>query len=318
MTSVEVHQDDDSNISESERRELEASDRAVARRARARRVVLYLSLSVMSFVMLVPFLWMITNSLVSTNELFKFPPVIFPEHPQWGNFLEAIRAVKLPQAMLNSLLVAAVTTLSVLVFDSMAGYAFAKLRFPGRTVAFVVTLVTAMIPVQVTMIPLFIMFRRMPLVGGNDIGGSGGTGIINTYPALILPFVVTTFGTYLMREMFRMVPTSLLDAARVDGHSEWGIFWKVYMPLVKPGLAAIGLFQFTFVWNEFLIPLIMGSDESVRTVQVALSAYKGQYFSDWNILMAATTLASLPPFLVFLIGQRHFVKGLAMSGVRGG
>jgi multiple sugar transport system permease protein len=206
----------------------------------------------------------------------------------------------------------------VLVFDSLAGYAFAKMRFPGRTTAFITVLVTAMIPIQVTMIPLFIMFRKMPFVGGNGATGEGGTGLINTYPALILPFVVTTFGTYFMREAFRMIPSTLLDAARVDGHSEWKIFWRVYMPLVRPSLAAIGLLHFTMVWNEFLIPLIMTNEAGMRTVQVALSAYKGQYFDDWNILMAATAVAALPPFLVFLIGQRHFVKGLAMSGLRGG
>jgi multiple sugar transport system permease protein len=298
--------------------ELEESNRRREQRARWGRVITYVVLSLSSLIMLFPFLWMISNSLAPTSDLFSYPPKFIPSDPQWGNYSEAFAAVGLGRALWNSLLIAAITTATVLVFDSLAGYAFAKMNFPGRTTAFITVLVTAMIPIQVTMIPLFIMFRKMPFAGGNNALGEGGTGLINTYPALILPFVVTTFGTYFMREAFRMVPSTLLDAARVDGHSEWTIFWRVYMPLVKPSLAAIGLFHFTFVWNEFLIPLIMTNEAEMRTVQVALSAFKGQYFDDWNILMAATAVAALPPFLVFLFGQRQFVKGMAMTGVRGG
>jgi multiple sugar transport system permease protein len=174
-----------------------------------------------------------------------------------------------------------------------------------------------MIPIQVTMIPVFIIFRRFPFAGGNDLLGMGGSGLIDTYWALILPGMATAFGTYLMREFFLMLPGDLMDAARIDGGSEFRIFRKVYLPLAKPALATIGMFTFTETWNAFIWPLILTNSPEMRTLQLGLSAYRGQYFTEWHLLMAATVLTCLPVFIVFLIGQKQFIKGVAMSGLKG-
>jgi multiple sugar transport system permease protein len=281
------------------------------------RVLVYLFLTVGVLLVIGPFLWMISTSLTSAMEVFAWPPRLIPSQLRFSNYVEAVTAVDIPRYFLNSLVVTVISTISVLILDSLAGYALAKMRFPGRNALFLFILGTIMIPVQVTMIPLFIMFKRAPLLGGNDILGAGGTGMIDTYAALILPWAATTFGIYLMREFFRMLPSELLDAARVDGCSELKIFWRIYLPLAKPALAAVGLFNFTFVWNDFIWPLILTSTPKMRTLQLGLSSYKSQYFTDWHLLMAATTLTCIPIFVVYLIGQRHFIKGVAMSGLKG-
>lgn len=281
------------------------------------RTLVYVIVTVGVIIVIGPFLFMLSTSLTPPMEVFAWPPRLIPSHPRFVNYVEAVTAVDIPRYFLNSLIVAIVSTVCVLALDSLAGYALAKMRFPGRGVLFLFILGTIMIPVQVTMIPLFIMFKHTPLAGGNDILGAGGTGLLDTYAALILPWTATTFGTYLMREFFRMLPSDLQDAARVDGCSELKIFWRIYLPLAKPALAAVGLFSFTFAWNDFIWPLIMTSSPEMRTLQLGLSSYKSQYFTDWHLLMAATVLTCVPIFVVYLIGQRHFVKGVAMSGLKG-
>lgn len=281
------------------------------------RVLLYMILIAGMLLVIAPFMYMLSTSITPAMEVFGWPPRLIPSELRFSNYLEAATTINLLRYFLNSLIVAVTSTISVLILDSLAGYALAKIRFPGRNVLFLFILGTIMIPIQVTMIPLFIMFKRVPFMGGNNILGIGGTGLIDTYPALVLPWMATTFGTYLMREFFRMLPSELLDAARVDGCSEFKIFWRIYLPLAKPALAAVGLFNFTFVWNDFLWPLIMTSSPEMRTLQLGLSSYKSQYFTDWHLLMAATAMASVPIFVIFLIGQKHFIRGVAMSGLRG-
>ena len=283
----------------------------------ARRIALHVVLAIGALAVAGPFLWMISISLTPAADVFAWPPRLVPRHLRWENYAEVLGRLNFARYAVNSLIVAGAATASVLVFDSLAGYAFAKLRFPGRNVLFAFILATVMIPVQVTMIPIFIMFRSAPLVGGNDLFGAGGTGLIDTYPGLIVPWMATTFGTYLMREFFSMLPGELTDAARIDGCSELGIFARIYLPLAKPALATVGILSFTEVWNNFLWPIIMTTSPGMRTLQLALSAFKGQYFTEWHLLMAATVITCLPVFLIYLVGQRYFVQGIALTGFKG-
>jgi len=283
----------------------------------AARVCVHLILAAGALAVAGPFLWMLSVSLTPAADVFAWPPRLVPRHLRWENYTDALVRLSFARYFLNSLVVAGMATASVLVLDSLAGYAFAKLRFPGRNVLFLFILGTVMIPVQVTMIPIFIMFRSVPLVGGNDLFGGGGTGLIDTYPALIVPWMATTFGTYLMREFFSMLPGELTDAARIDGCGELGIFTRIYLPLAKPALATVGVLTFTEVWNNFLWPLIMTTSPGMRTLQLALSAFKGQYFTEWHLLMAATVITCLPVFLIYLLGQRYFVQGIALTGFKG-
>lgn len=280
------------------------------------RVLAYGALTAGALAITVPFIWMVSTSITPGAEVFAWPPRLVPLHPRLANYAEALVRLHFARYLFNSVVVACAATGSVLVLDSLAGYAFAKLRFPGRGVLFFFILATVMIPAQVTMIPLFIMFSRAPLAGGNSLLGLGGTGLIDTYAALILPWMATTFGTYLMREFFSMLPGELLDAARLDGCHEFQIYSRIYLPLAAPALATVGIMTFTEVWNAFLWPLIMTTSPAMRTLQLGLSAFKGQYFTDWHLMMAATVITCLPIFALYLIGQRYFVQGIALTGLK--
>lgn len=266
---------------------------------------------------LFPFVWLISTSLSPAAEIFSWPPKLIPSKILWSNYVDAIPRINFFNCLKNSMIVATSTTIIALVINTLAGYSLAKLNFPGKKVAFFIILATLMIPPQVTVIPLFIMFRGFPLLGGNDIMGNGGSGLINTYFALILPGMASTFGVYMMREFFRMLPDELLDAARIDGASEMGILTKIYLPLAKPALVAVGIFTFTYAWNDFFWPLIMTSSPDMYTLQLGLSFLKSQYFTDWQLMMALTVLSILPVLIIYAIFQKNFIQGMAMSGIKG-
>lgn len=266
---------------------------------------------------LFPFIWLISTSLTPTSEVFAWPPKLIPSKIIFSNYIEAIKRVNFFQCLKNSLIVSCSTTILALIFNTMAGYALAKLHFPGRNIIFAVILATLMIPPQVTVIPLFLMFRGFPLAGGNNLLGQGGSGIINTYFALILPGMASSFGVYMMREFFRMLPDQLLDAARMDGASEFGILTKIFLPLARPPLVAVGIFTFSYSWNDFFWPLIMTSTPNMYTLTLGISMMKTQYFTEWNLLMAATALTIIPVLILYAIFQRNFIQGMAMSGIKG-
>ena len=282
-----------------------------------RRGLLYLALIALSAVILAPFYIVLVLGLSRPAEVFAWPPVWWPAEPQWRNFLEVFEVTDFGRAMFNTFIVASISTIGIVVIDGLAGYAFAKMRFPGRTTMFMLILATLMVPVHVTIIPLFIMFRSFPLAGGNDIFGSGGFGILNTYPSLILPFLATAYGTYLMREFMKMLPDNLVEAARMDGAHEFAIFWKIYLPLARPALAVIAIFNFTAFWNEFLVPLVMTSTADMRVVQTALADFADQETVRWTLLMAAVLLSLIPLILMFIVGQKHLIRGVSLSGTKG-
>lgn len=276
----------------------------------------YAALILFGFLIVFPFIWMFSTAITPGNEVFAWPPRLIPSRAAWGNFREAIVQYRFGGYMVNTLIVACISTASSVFFNALAGYTFGKLKFPGRDLLFFLVLASIMIPLQITMVPVFIMFKNMPLAGGNNLFGAGGTGLIDTLTSLVLPGLATTFGTYLAKEHFAALPWELLDSGRIDGLSEGQIFWKIYLPLAKPVLATVAIFSFTETWNNFVWPLVMTSSPEKRTVQLALSGMKGQYFSDWHLLMAATIFTALPCFIVYLIGQKQFTQGVAMTGLK--
>ncbi len=277
----------------------------------------YILLGLGTIVVLLPFVVMISTSLTPVNEVFAWPPKLIPSKLMFRNYPDAIKAIDFGRYYLNSVIITCTATVISLALNSAAGYALAKLRFPGKKIAFLFILGTIMIPVQVTMIPVFIMFRKFPFAGGNNFFGQGGIGLIDSYLALILPNMATTMGIYLLREFFKSLPNELLQAARVDGSSEYRTFFEICLPLSGPGLIASGIFNFTNSWNDFLWPLIMTVTPKMRTIQLGLSQYQGQYFTDWHLMMAATLMSCLPILVLYCIFQKGFVEGISSTGIKG-
>jgi multiple sugar transport system permease protein len=283
----------------------------------ATRAALHVLLIAGAITMILPFLWMLSTSLKPESEIFRFPPNWFPNLWKWANYSEAMNAAPFGRYFVNTAIYAAAITLSNLLLCSMAAYAFARLRFRGRNILFILTLGTMMVPGQVTMVPVFILLKRWPLMGGNGWLGIGGHGLLNSYTGLILPGAVGAFGIFLLRQFFMTLPRDLEDAARIDGCSEIGIYWRIILPLSAPALATLGIFTFTAAWNEFLWPLLIMSKDSMKTLQIGLQVFQTQYTTRWDLLMAGTVVVTLPVLVIFLLGQRYFTRGIALSGMKG-
>lgn len=260
-------------------------------------------LIVFGLLMAAPFLWMLGTSLKAPAEIFQFPPRLIPDVPQWQNYAEVTRVLPFGRYFLNSFIVATSTTALQLVVCSMAAYAFARLRFPGRDLLFLAFLGALMVPSQVTLIPRFLLMREL--------------GWFNTYQALVLPFVFSSFGTFLLRQYFLTLPRELEEAARIDGASYFQNYWLIAMPLARPALAALAIFTFINEWNSFLWPLIVTTKPEMNTLIVGLNTLRGQYNTAWNLLMAGSVIAIVPILLVFALGNRYFIKGITTSGFGG-
>ena len=233
-----------------------------------------------------PFLWMVSSSFKPNSELFRFPPSLLPNKWYLDNFVRAWEAARFSRYFGNSVVVAVTGTLLTLGVCAMAAYAFCKLEFKGREALFWVVLGSQMVPGIVTLIPSFLVVRAMPLVGGNDLLGRGGHGLLNSYAGLIVPGAGGAFGVFLLRQFFSTIPEELLDAARMDGCSELGIFALIVMPLAKPALAALSIFTFQGYWNDFIWPLVITSQDGCRTIQLGLMVFRQRFSTDWGALMA--------------------------------
>jgi multiple sugar transport system permease protein len=250
-----------------------------------------------------PFVWMFLGSFKTQGELLRVPPTWWPEQPTGQNYVDLSNKANFPRYFLNSTLVALVVTAGNLAFCSMIGYALAKLRFTGRSALFVLVMATLMIPGMVTFVPLFVLVTN--------------AGLANSYPGLILPFLVSPFGVFLMRQFFLGLPDDLMDAGRVDGSSELGIFARIMLPLTKPALATLGILTFLGSWNNFLWPLVIAQTEDKYTLPVALALYsKGQNAQNYGLLMAGAVVVVIPVLLMFLAFQRHVTKGIAITGLK--
>lgn len=294
-----------------------AGQARVAARLARQRLFVWFGLLLAAVVMGFPLLWMVLSSVKVDADLFAVPPVWVPRRLTWDHYGYAFKAAPFGRYFLNSLLTASAGTLLNVMACAMAGYTFAKFRFRGREPLFYALIGTMMVPFHVILIPLFLVARYMPLAGGNNLWGVGGTGLLNTYPGLLLPHLVPPFGIFLMRQFFLSIPDDLMEAGRIDGASEGRIFASIVLPLTKPALATLGIFSFSMIWDDFLWALVVTTEPLMRTVQLGLQVFQSQYTVAWGPLMAATTVVTLPLLAAFLLGQRHFIQGIASSGLKG-
>jgi multiple sugar transport system permease protein len=269
--------------------------------------------------MLFPFVWMVSSSLKTFQEVSLSPPTMLPADPQWSNYVEAWTAPPsgFGRYFLNSMIVASVGTALQLFTGITAAYAFARMQFRFNNVLFVLVLATMMIPFEAKIVPNYVLIRHIPLLGGNDLSGDGGSGLYDTYAGMILPGVASAFAVFLLRQAFLAVPRDYWDAVRIDGASHWTFLWRVLVPMTMPAVLTVVLFGFIARWNELLWPLIATQTESIRPVQVGLMSFSGDEGSLYHLLMAATTFVALPGIAVFLFAQRRFIEGLASFGVKG-
>lgn len=270
----------------------------------------HLVLIPVTFLLLVPLLWMLITSLQTNAEAQKFPPQLLPQQPQWHNYVEAWQAAPFGQFFLNSTLVTFVVLVSNLLVCSLAGYAFARVKFLGRGALFVVLMATLMVPFQVTMIPVFLIVKWF---GDNVWEGLG----INHLGALMLPNLATAFGIFFLRQFFQTVPVELEEAARVDGTSRLGVLFKIVLPLSLPALSTLAALTVLNSWNDFLWPLIVITSTDQMTVPLGMSYFQGAHVVQWPLLMAANMMSLLPMLLVFVVAQRYFVQSVASTGLKG-
>lgn len=290
-------------------------------RNRAPLIAKYILVAAVAFAMFLPFGWLVSASLQTYEEIISIPLTWLPSSPQWWNYREVLvnPNVKLRLYFSNSLIVSTAITASVLITSSLAGYALAKLRFPGRDLFFTFTLSTMMFPTFIFLIPVYYILRKFPFLGGNNIFGQGGSGALSSHTGLVLPFVVSAWGIFLMRQFMMTIPDDLLDAARIDGASEFRIFSMIIAPLVKPAFITLGIFQFIGSWNSFLWPLIVTtSAPHLMTLPVGLRMMVTAYSTTTvqNRLFAATVLGIIPTIVIFLAMQRHYVKGITLTGIK--
>ncbi|MBE3597871.1 MAG: carbohydrate ABC transporter permease [Limnochordaceae bacterium] len=284
-------------------------------------VVRYGVIALVAAAMFLPFFWMISASLMTYQESIRIPPVWWPEVPQWQHYAEVLRDPNVPLGLYfaNSAIVSSAVTLLVLATSSLAGYALTKLHFPGRDAIFAFFLSTMMFPAFLFLVPVYYILKRLPLMGGNDWLGMGGVGALQSHMALILPFAVSAWGIFLMRQFMMSVPDELLDAARIDGASELGIWARIMLPLTRPALATVAIFTFIGQWNYLLWPLIVTtSAPHLMTVPVGIRMMATAYSTALSAgrLQAATAMAVVPTIVVFLAMQRHYIRGFALTGFK--
>jgi len=271
------------------------------------KVFIYVALIVVTLVVLIPILWMLTTSLKTNVEASTFPPTLFPAVPQWHDFSDVFTAVPFLTYLLNTIFYTAAVTAGQFVFCSLAAFAFARLRFPGRNVLFYVYLATMLIPATVTIVPSFIEMKAF--------------GWLDTIWAMTIPGMLgSAFGTFLLRQYMLSIPKELDDAAMLDGAGPLYIYWKIILPLCKPAMTALGIFTILVVWNDFLWPLVMLQSDSVTTLTLGLANFTAggsETFVSTPISMAASTLTVAPLILIFFFAQRYFIKGIALSGMGG-
>lgn len=277
----------------------------------------YVILIAGAIICIVPFLWMVSASFQHEGDIFSWPIHWIPKDPTTANYTTFFGSGgHIGTWLLNSTFVAVVTTVLQLFLDSLMAYAFAKRRFPGRSWLFGLFLATLLVPGQMTTIPNYLILKHIPFFGGNNALGSGGHGWLDSYAGLIVPAVVSAFGIFLIRQFMVSIPDELLDAARVEGASEFRVFWSIVLPLCKPVLAANAIFTFGFFWNDFYWPLIVMSSPQHYTLSLGLALFIGAHETAWTLLMAGSVIATIPVLIVFLIFQRYFVSGISMTGMR--
>lgn len=267
------------------------------------RVATYVVLILGGVTMLIPFLWMISTSFMTEAEVYSYPPRLLPETIRWENYREALTILPFGRFFLNTILITALSVVGQLVTCSMAAYAFARLQFKGRDKLFALYLATMMIPAIVTLIPSFLIISAF--------------GWVNTYWALFTPTLTSVWGIFLLRQFFLTLPRDYEDAARLDGATDWDIYWRIILPLSKPALATLSIFAFMATWKDFLWPLIVTNTNEMRPVEVGIAMFSSLYATDWSYQMAAAVVVMLPIVIVFFFAQRYFIEGITLSRLKG-
>lgn len=268
----------------------------------AARIVSHVVLIVGAIVMLGPYLQELLTSIKTVPETLVVPPRLLPAEPQWHNYVDVFGEVMIGRQLLNSLIIAVCRVVGQLLFCSAAAYCFARLDFPGRRVLFVVVLSVLMVPGQMFLIPTYQIMARI--------------GWLDSLQALFVPHIFAAFGVFLLTQFFRQLPKELDEAARLDGCNPLQIYWIVLLPLIRPGLIALGLLTLITAWNDLLWPLVVNTSPAKLPIAAGLASLQGQYATDYPLLMAASAIATLPVIIFFLLLQRHFISGLAASGMK--
>ncbi|SFL64602.1 carbohydrate ABC transporter permease [Halanaerobium salsuginis] len=267
------------------------------------KTIIYIVLIIGGLTMVLPFIWMLSTSLKSLNEVFSFPPTIFGDKIVWQNYLKVSDRFPFIKFFFNSLKISIIVVVAQVLTSSMAGFAFARMKFPGKDIIFALYLATLIVPFHVLLVPTFILMREL--------------GWVDTHLSLIVPSLVSAFGTFLMRQFFLTIPESLEEAARIDGCTPFGIFFRIFLPLSKPALATLSIFTYMGIWNDFIRPLVFINTTSKMTLPLGLASMQGLYSTNWPVLMAGTVISLLPILIAFLFAQEYFVKGVTLSGLKG-
>jgi len=265
--------------------------------------LIYIPLTIGALIMVVPFIWMISTSLTTDQYVLSPTPSLIPQPATLASYTQLFELMNIGGMFVNSLFVTTVTTIGQVLTSAMAAYAFARMHWRGQNVVFVLYLITLMVPSQVTIVPLFILMRLL--------------GWVNTYQALILPGLFSAFGTFLLRQSFSGIPRELEEAAFLDGATHWTVFWRVILPLSGPGLATLTVFSFMGSWNSYLWPLFVARQDAMLTLPVGLARLQGQHLTQWNLVMAGAVISIIPILIVYLFAQKAFVRGIALSGLKG-
>ncbi|HEY0605332.1 MAG TPA: carbohydrate ABC transporter permease [Herpetosiphonaceae bacterium] len=272
--------------------------------SRVQTILLHIVLSIGAVMMVFPFVWMILTSLKDLSQAFIIPPKWIPDPVVWSNYPASLQALPFGRAYFNSFYISFIVVGATLLTASMAAYAFAKIRFPGHEIVFMLFLATMMVPGQVTIIPLYLIMQQL--------------GWVNTHLSIIVPGALfNAFAVFLLRQFIRGIPKELEEAAIVDGANRWRIYWSIILPLLVPAMSALGIFLFLGSWNNYFVPLIFLSDPNLFTVPLMLDQFKGQYTVDWTLLMAGSAIAVIPVLVVYLIGQRKIIEGITLTGLTG-
>ena len=284
----------------------EHAQRQRAKRIRGfvRSILIHASLIPAALIFTLPFMWMLSTSLKPDVQFYAFPPVLIPSPLQWSNYPDAVTYITFFLYLRNTLTIAILATIGVLISSSLVSYSLARIPWPGRNILFILTIATLMLPFQVTMIPLFIVFKNL--------------GWVNSWYPLIVPH---WFGgalyIFLLRQFFMTIPMELSEAARIDGASELRIYSRIILPLSKPALATVAIFEFIARWRDYIGPLIYLSDQKQYTLSLGIYEYRSQYGAEWGLLMAASVLITMPIILLFFFLQKIFVQGIALTGIKG-
>ena len=270
----------------------------------ARSVLIHAALIPAAIVFMAPFLWMLSTSLKADTQLYVYPPILVPLPPHWINYPTAVTYISFFLYLRNTLIIAVAATIGELISCSLVAYSLARIPWPGRNALFALTVATLMLPFQVTLIPLFLVFRHLGWVG-------------DFRPLIIPHYFGSALYIFLLRQFFMTIPMELSEAARMDGASELRIYGSIILPLVKPALATVAIFEFIARWRDYLGPLIYLNDQNLYTLSLGIYQYRSQYGAEWGLLMAASVLITLPIILLFFFLQKTFVQGIALTGIKG-